>query len=55
MRTPLVLRASLARLRSVLLVVGVSADGPQVRFERLLAAGGVALGEERRLLVPTRI
>ena len=51
MRTPLVLRTSLARLRSVLGIVLVSADFPQVRFERLLAARGVALGEERCLVL----
>ena len=50
MRTPLVLRASLARLRSVLLVVRVTADFPQVGLHGLFAVGQVALCEERSLV-----
>ena len=46
MRTPLVLHASLARLRSVLLIVLLAADVPVVRFHGLDTAGRVLLCEE---------
>ena len=51
MRTPLVLHASLARLRSVLGVVLVSADFPQVLRQGLTTAGGVTLREERGVVL----
>ncbi len=51
MRTPLVLRASLARLRSVLSVVLVALKLPQVLRQGLATAGGVTLREERGVVL----